>query len=56
MRRPVAAPPTVLVEYAHPIPGELAADIGRRVSFEVDVGSENPERYEAVADRFDLLR
>jgi hypothetical protein len=56
MRRPVAPPPTVLVESAHPIPGELAPDTGRRVSFEVDAGSENPERWEAIADRFDLLK
>jgi hypothetical protein len=54
--RPLAEPPTVLVETALPIPGELAPDSGRRVNVELDVGDANPERYEAVADRFDLLR
>jgi hypothetical protein len=54
--RPLAEPPTVLVEAALPIPGELAPDSGRRVSVELDVGDQAPERYEAVADRFDLLR
>ena len=54
--RPLAPPPTVLVESAIAIPGELAADSGRRVSVELDVGDANPERYEAIADRFDLLR
>ena len=56
LTRPLAEPPTVLVETALPIPGELAPDSGRRVSVELDVGDANPERYEAVADRFDLLR
>ncbi len=54
--RPVAAPPTVLVETAQPIAGELAPDEGHRVAFDLDVGSENPERYEGIADRLDLLR
>ena len=34
--RPLAEPPTVLVETALPIPGELAPDSGRRVSVELD--------------------
>jgi hypothetical protein len=54
--RPLAVPPTVLVEVAEKIPGELAPDEGRRVAFDFDVGSNLPERYEAFADRYDLLR
>jgi hypothetical protein len=54
--RPLAEPPTVLVETAQAIPGELAPDTGRRIAIDIDVGSENPERYEAFADRYDLLR
>jgi hypothetical protein len=54
--RPLATPPTVLVEVAEKIPGELAPDTGRRVAFDIDVGSNAPERFEAIADRYDLLR
>ena len=54
--RPLAEPPTVLVETAIGIPGELAPDTGRRVTVDLDVGDANPERYEAMADRLDLLR
>ena len=54
--RPVAAPPTVLVEAVQPIAGELAPDQGHRLAFDLDVGSENPERYEGIVDRLDLLR
>ncbi len=53
---PLADPPTVLTEASVHIPGELAPDSGRGVHFELDLGTNTPEAFEAYADRYDLLR
>jgi hypothetical protein len=52
---PTAAPPTVLVESAFPILGELPPRTGRAVRATLEVGNENPETYEAYADQYHLL-
>lgn len=52
---PISAPPTVLVESAFPISGELPARAGRAVRISLDVGGKNPEAYEAYADQYHLL-
>jgi hypothetical protein len=53
---PLAEPPSVAFESSVPVPGELAADSGRVVSFSVDLAGKSPEAFEAYADRYDLLR
>lgn len=52
---PTAPPPEVLAERAYQIPGELAPNTGKLVSFSFGVGDSNPGAFEAFADRYDLL-
>lgn len=52
---PLSAPPEVRVERSYHVPGELAPNDGRKISFAFDLKGERSESFEAFADRYDLL-
>lgn len=52
---PIAEPPTVLVEAAFRVAGELAPKSGRGVRVTFDVQDHAPQAFEAYADRYHLL-
>lgn len=52
---PTAVPPTVVVESAFPISGELPARTGRGIRMSLQVESKSPTVYEAHADQYHLL-
>lgn len=52
---PVGQPPEVKAESSYHVPGELAPNEGKAISFSFDLRGERSETFEAFADRFDLL-
>jgi hypothetical protein len=57
-RTPVAVPPVIIAEQVERLDGELAANTGRRVEYQVDVQNPDgliPAAFELFADRYYLL-
>jgi hypothetical protein len=52
---PSGAPPTVLAEATIPVPGTLLPDTGTRINTDFALAGTKPARFEAFADRIDLL-